>query len=233
MHNDNSLNILRNATREMLIKSGNKEYLRIYAERQDLMRQVEKLNTHIEFLEEYQEKQEKRFIETIANMGINTTARNSVTAGKTWTEQRTDALRMVFPLAFKSCDEDSDIVEDHEDYPGVKYWTMGSFDANRENPGVVSNKRLRFLEDENGKPMTQRRLDEMRKFLNGAFKELKELMYPMPPSWATGANRELMAKCHSELGRRFPELTYLRARLEGPFSNGRMVPKLAKNPFAS
>jgi hypothetical protein len=39
MHNDSpsSLSILRNATHNMLVESGNREYARIYAERQDFM----------------------------------------------------------------------------------------------------------------------------------------------------------------------------------------------------
>ena len=123
--------------------------------------------------------------------------------------RREEALRTAFPLAYKSEDELSGIVDPIGEDSGLNFWAAGSFKPGREYPGKVA-KRLRFLEDENGVPMTQKRLDVIRRFLSGAFKELKELMYELLPKkgWATGADRELMARCHLELARRFPELSY-------------------------
>ncbi|KAM6491491.1 hypothetical protein JOM56_013060 [Amanita muscaria] len=191
----------------MLIESRNQEYARIYAERQDLMERTRKLEIRIEILEEQQDKREKSFIETITNMSSK--GSTASIGRKSFAERRNEALRTVFSLAYKSEDELSDIVEGIQDYPGVNFWRSKSFKTNVKYPGEVG-KRLRFLEDMNGEPMKQKRLDEIRRFLNGAFRELKELMYDLLPKkgWATGADRELMARCHSELARRFPELAY-------------------------
>ena len=143
--------------------------------------------------------------ETIANIGITRTTAvgNSITTVKSRTERWTEALWMVFPLAYKSRNEDSDKIIDPDEYPNVKFWASGSFDVNSEHPGEVG-RRLRFLEDKYGRPITQRRLEDICRFLSDTFKELKELMPELlPSSWATGANCELRAKCHSELGWHF------------------------------
>jgi hypothetical protein len=144
--------------------------------------------------------------ETIANMskgpGISITH-------KSFAERRNEALRTVFPLAYKSEEEFPDIVNRKQECPGVNFWHSRSFKPGGKYPGEVG-KRLRFLEDLNGEPMKQKRLDDIRRFLNGAFRELKEIMDDLLPKkgWATGADRELTARCHSELTRRFPELAY-------------------------
>jgi hypothetical protein len=144
--------------------------------------------------------------ETIANMSKGSGA--GITH-KGFAERRDEALRTVFPLAYKSEDELSDVVKGTQDCPGVHFWHSKSFKPGEKYPGEVG-KRLRFLEDLNGEPMKQKRLDDIRRFLNGAFRELKELMHDLLPKkgWATGADRELMARCHSELTQRFPELAY-------------------------
>ncbi|KAM6491928.1 hypothetical protein JOM56_012566 [Amanita muscaria] len=185
IHNDSrGLSILRNATHDMLIESRNQEYARIYAERQDLMERTRKLEIRIEILEEQQDKREKSFIETITNMSSK--GSTASIGRKSFAERRNEALRTVFSLAYKSEDELSDIVEGIQDYPGVNFWRSKSFKTNVKYPGEVG-KRLRFLEDMNGEPMKQKRLDEIHRFLNGAFRELKELMYDLlsKKGWAT------------------------------------------------
>ncbi|KAM6496517.1 hypothetical protein JOM56_006990 [Amanita muscaria] len=189
----------------MLVDSGNREYTRLYAERHEFLDKIRKLETRIEFLEEHQEKRERHFTETITNMG----SKYSAPSKMSFAGRRDEALRTAFPLAYKSEDELSDIVDHIQNHPGLNFWATGSFKQSHEYSGTVA-KRLRFLEDENGVPMTKKRLDVIRKFLSGAFRELKELMYDLLPKkgWATGADRELMARCHLELARRFRELSY-------------------------
>lgn len=128
---------------------------------------------------------------------------------KSFLEQCNEALQVVFPLAYKSEDELSDIIRGIQDCPGIQFWNPKSFKINARNPGEVG-KRLCFLEDMNGDPMKQKHLDEIRRFLNNAFRELKGLMYDLLPKkgWATGADCELMTKCQLELAQQFPELAY-------------------------
>ncbi|KAM6490813.1 hypothetical protein JOM56_013776 [Amanita muscaria] len=189
----------------MLLDSRNREYTHLYAEQHEFLDKIRKLETRIEFLEEHQEKRERHFTETITNMG----SKHSAPGKMSFVGRREEALQTAFPLAYKSEDELSGIVDPIGEDSALNFWAAGSFKPGREYPGKVA-KRLRFLEDENGVPMTQKRLDVIRKFLSGAFKELKELMYELLPKkgWATGADRELMARCHLELARRFPELSY-------------------------
>ncbi|KAK2463595.1 hypothetical protein APHAL10511_004346 [Amanita phalloides] len=97
-------------------------------------------------------------------------AGNSVNAVKSVTGRCMDALQMVFFLAYS----DSDTIENHDNHPAMEFWVVKTFDPNDEHPGTVA-KRLLFLEDKHGNLITQKHLDEVRKFLNSAFKELREL----------------------------------------------------------
>ncbi|KAK2466627.1 hypothetical protein APHAL10511_000885 [Amanita phalloides] len=210
IHNEpRGLSILRNATHQMLMDSGNMEYACIYSEQHEFLGKILKLEMHIEFLEEHQQKREKQFMDTITNMS----SKHSTPGKAGFAGRREEALRTAFPLAYKSEDELSGIVDPIGDDSGLNFWATGSFKPGREYPGKIA-KRLRFLEDENGEQMTQKRLDVIRRFLSGAFKELKELMYELLPKrgWATSADHELMARCHLELARRFLELSYCQDR---------------------
>ncbi|KAK2462983.1 hypothetical protein APHAL10511_005035 [Amanita phalloides] len=155
---------------EMLMDSGNMEYACIYSEQHEFLGKILKLEMHIEFLEEHQQKREKQFMDTITNMS----SKHSAPGKAGFAGRCEEALQTAFPLAYKSEDELSGIVDPIGDDSGLNFWATGSFKPSREYPGKIA-KRLHFLEDENREPMTQKHLDVIRRFLSGAFKELKEL----------------------------------------------------------
>ena len=99
---------------------------------------------------------------------------------KSFVEQRDEVLWMVFLLVYKLEDKLEDIVEGIQDCPSVNFWDLKSCKPGKKYPGEVG-KHLRFLEDSNREPMKQKQLDNIWRFLNGALRELKELIYNLLP----------------------------------------------------
>ncbi|KAM6490232.1 hypothetical protein JOM56_014209 [Amanita muscaria] len=201
--NDLARDIVGQVTHEFLLESGNKEYSRIYAEVQDLRKQVIKLETHVEVLQALHEKDQAAMM----NMrNVSTINPAPVPKSQMKLQNREVALRAAFPMAFDTSIQDPP--KQRDAYGNVKFWFHKDYTKCKKQPAGNIAARLRFLEDDDGDTMEEKRLEEIRIFLQGAFMELRELDPTiLPKSWANCAHRDLTAACHAELSRWFQELS--------------------------
>jgi len=122
-------------------------------------------------------------------------------------KNREVALRAAFPMAFDTSIQD--VPKQQDAYENVKFWSQRDYTKCKKPTAGKIGVRYRFLEDNDGNTMQESRLGEISTFLRGAFMELRELDPKiLPESWANGAHRDLTAACHTELRRRFEEISF-------------------------
>ncbi|KAF8625283.1 hypothetical protein AX15_005466 [Amanita polypyramis BW_CC] len=201
---DLTMDVVGHATRELLLKTGNEEYCRIYAEVEDLRKKVIKLETHVEVLQALHEKDQAAMM-TMRNVSTINSA--PVPKSQMKLQNREVALWAAFPMAFDTSIQDTP--KQRDAYGDIKFWYHKDYTKCKKLPTGNIGARLRFLEDNDGDTIEERRLEEIRTFLHGAFMELRELDPKiLPKSWVNCAHRDLTAACHTELRRRFEEFSF-------------------------
>ncbi|KAM6490980.1 hypothetical protein JOM56_013600 [Amanita muscaria] len=208
---DLTIDLLRHATLEALLNSGNEEISRIYAEAEEapeLRKQVLKLETQVDVLKALQKDQAIMMMNM--NMNNNTAAAANplpVLETQVKLQNREVALRAAFPMAFNQAITVT--LKQHNEYPEVTFWLHDEWSTYKKKRNTGS--RYRFLQDKDGEEITEARLNEIRAFLLGAFNELQELLgdnKALPQTWANATKgRAVINACHSELRRQFEEFT--------------------------
>ncbi|KIL54550.1 hypothetical protein M378DRAFT_201167 [Amanita muscaria Koide BX008] len=200
---DLTIDLLRHATLEALLNSGNEEISRIYAEAEEapeLRKQVIKLETQVDVLKALQKDQAIMMMNM--NMNNNTAAAANplpVLETQVKLQNREVALRAAFPMAFNQAITVTS--KQHDEYPEVTFWLHDEWSTYKKKRNTGS--RYRFLQDKDGEEITEARLNEIRAFLLGAFNELQELLgdnKALPQTWANATKgRAVINACHSEL----------------------------------
>ncbi|KAM6490287.1 hypothetical protein JOM56_014264 [Amanita muscaria] len=180
------LSLIGNAPAEALISSANDAYMRIHTEKNELEQECNQLKQRLQDTErklaleiERGEMQAQNY-ERLTKQLISQISTGSGTSNKkpTRTEQRLEALESAFPMAFDVSKEWASSEKEKSDYPDIKYWDELNYNydeaANDRGSGKFP-KKLRFLEDANGRLIPEHRLDDMCAHLLHTFEEIRLL----------------------------------------------------------
>ncbi|KAF8631558.1 hypothetical protein AX15_002312 [Amanita polypyramis BW_CC] len=138
---------------------------------------------------------------------VSTVTPTPVTECQMKLQNRDIALRAAFLVAFDTSIQYPP--KEHDAYESVKFWFHKDYTKCKKQPEGKITAQIRFLEDDDGCTIEEKRLDEIRAFLQGMFMELRALDRKiLPKSWANCAHRDLTAACHTELSRWFEEFSF-------------------------
>lgn len=203
------MNIIGSARHEKLMASANSTYMQVHEERNNYALQLQELQKDLmreQVTREVEERHYKSEIEALKRQLASNSGQTTTTTQKNKVEMRQEALQMAFPIAF-----DDDLIEEvheHTDYPNVIYWNKTTFNVNDlPDDGDTFAKKYRFMEDEDGNHISQRRLDEIRAHLLDAFKVIKREMPSLIVEGWRNVNKELSTTCFTDLQRNFFEFT--------------------------
>ncbi|KIL55205.1 hypothetical protein M378DRAFT_18155 [Amanita muscaria Koide BX008] len=216
--NQEYLNLIGDATAEALISSANDAYMRINNERNELEQERDELKQRLQDMErkivleiERREMQAQHY-EMLTNQLCNRISNSCVDKKLTRPEQQQEALNSAFPMTTDMTKECASTETEKDDYPNVKYWDEATYNydevANDLSAGKFP-KKLRFLEDADGRLIPDHRLNDMRSHLLHAFEEIWLLMPSLLYSngWLR-CNEKLQTACYTEMRQLYPELTY-------------------------
>jgi hypothetical protein len=130
----------------------------------------------------------------------------------TKSEQRQEALKSAFPMAFDIEKDCEPMDKEKSDYPNVQYWDELDYHYNEAATAPSAGKfpkKYWFLEDANGQLIPERCLDNMRVRLRRSFEDIRHLMPSLLHSngWLK-CDDKLQETCYVEMRRHFPELNY-------------------------
>ncbi|KIL60400.1 hypothetical protein M378DRAFT_180442 [Amanita muscaria Koide BX008] len=201
-NSDNEMILIGSATHEKLMTSANSAYMQVHKERNNyacvnVMRKKGIIRRDL-FRSE---------IEALKQQLASNSGQITTTTQKNKTEMRQEVLQMAFPIAFN--DNLIEELHEHTDYPNVIYWNKNTFNINDlPDDGDAFAKKYRFMEDEDGNHISQRRLDDIRAHLLDAFKVIKREMPSLIVEGWRNVDKELSTTCFTDLQRNFFEFTF-------------------------